>query len=165
MKEPVRLTKTARIALFAMLVALAAGFLFSQQGHPRTRTPRGAAAVSAATAGTDAVAAFAITRDRQQSQAMSEDQAIASSPDASAATRAKAQADYLFLADATASQEEAESLLSVKGYPETAVLVTAKGAVVVVGKPALTSSEVMLIATTVSKVTGVPLQSISIVPR
>ncbi len=165
MKEPVRLTKTTRIALFAMLVALAAGFLFSQQGHPRTRTPGRTAAVSTATAGTDAVAAFAITRDRQQSQAMGEDQAIASSPDASAATKAKAQADYLFLADATASQKEAESLLSVKGYPETAVLVTEKGAVVVVGKPALTSSEVMLIATTVSRVTGVPLQSISIVPR
>lgn len=165
MKEPVRLTKTTRIALFAMLVALAAGFLFSQQGHPRVRRPRGTAAVSTSTAGADAVAAFAITRDRQQSQAMSEDETIAASSDASAVTKAKAQADYLFLADAVAAQKEAESLLSVKGYPHTAVLVTEKGAVVVVGKPALTEPEVLLIATTVSKVTGVPLQSISVVPR
>lgn len=167
MKGERTLTKTTRLVLFCLIVAMAAALLIAQNAKPPV-IPKGAKAVSgevAAVSGKGAVATFAVERDQAQSQSLAQDQSLAASQDVSAATRARAQADYLALSRAMSEETEIESLLSVKGFPSSAVLITPRGAVVVVGKRALTSEEAFEIAETVHQVSGLPVTGVSVVPR
>jgi len=160
------MNRTSRLVLFCLVVAVAAAFLIAQKTKPPT-VPKGARAVvaQAASSGKGAVAAFAMQRDQVQSQALAEDRQLAASGSVSTAARARAQADALALSRAIAQEGEVESLLSVKGYPSAAVLITGRGAVVVVGKSGLSSEQAFAIAETVQSVTGMAIQNVSIVPR
>lgn len=157
-----------RLIIFAVVVALAAAYLFAQGPKTPKAPPPGALAVTTGTTtqvGASAVANFSMERDRVQSEQMAEDASIAQDPTTSATAKAQAESDYLAMSRIMTQEREIESLLQVKGFGQTAVLITQKGAVVVVPRASLTAAEALTIAMEVQALTGLGLNQVSVVPQ
>lgn len=104
-------------------------------------------------------------RDRARSQQMELLKELIAQPQASAEARARAEAELLALSRRAAQEAEIENLLRARGFRDALVYLYSNSAVVVVRAGSLTPAQVAQVADAVSRVAGIPFESVSVLAK
>ncbi|MGB9839961.1 SpoIIIAH-like family protein [Thermovenabulum sp.] len=108
---------------------------------------------------------YRLERDRLRSQEADYLREIINNPNASKESKEKAQKDLIALAQKIEKEMMMENLIKAKGFEDSVVILAENSANVVVKSGGLQPNEVAQITDIVNRITGLPLDKITIVER
>jgi len=108
---------------------------------------------------------YRLERDRLRSQEADYLREIINNPNASKESKEKAQKDLIALAQKIEKEMMMENLIKAKGFEDSVVLLAENSANVVVKSSGLQTKEVAQITDIVTRITGLPIDKITIVER
>ncbi|MBE3577104.1 MAG: SpoIIIAH-like family protein [Limnochordales bacterium] len=132
-------------------------------GRTDSQASSDAEAVTAGTTG-DFFARFRLDRARTRSQQMELYTRMLSDASVDAQAKEEAQKELMVLAAQEEKETAVENLLRARGYDEALVVLDQRGATVVIPDEVMTREKAAQIGELVQRMTGVPLDSISILP-
>lgn len=167
-----------RLLVFLVLVAAIFAYLnwkageFNREAQVRRPGDRGdAVLVTAPDVGgevaeqpRDFFAATRLERERARSERLELLKDVIRDEKTTAQARAGAQQELLSLNARSGKEAEVESLLRAKGFPRAVVLLSERGANVIVQARRLDSKDVARIADITAAVAGVPFEAVRIIP-
>lgn len=115
--------------------------------------------------GEDFFVNYRLERDRNRSQQVEMLEGIVNNPNSSAEARQEAQNKILQITGYMEQELQLETLLTAKGYTETAILLKPDSAMVIVKSAKLASEDLTRIADLVSRTTGHGPEQIVIIPK